>query len=227
MNRVMRMMVFVLVLAISFPVLAKSSRSMSFAVSKAGKVTGRMDVGVSYRDSGIFAVSSFIHGVAAVKEMKKGKQAIRTYAELDSNGSIGKYKRWEAKGRGDRYWFAFVYDGKLKVRHETGPGDKGTTKELGVAAQAVPLDFEQPHLAWLLIDNRRDAVECVGLNPTVMGKATVKNAGDEDVDVFGGGKERLTRWVVSGDCGEFTVFVDTNGAPKVMVSGSARFDRMK
>jgi len=226
MNRVPVMMAVVMAVAMSSPVLAKSSRSMSFAVSRDGKVTGRMDVNISKRDSGIFAVSSFVPGVAAVKEHKNGKPSIRTYAELDVNGAIGKFKRWEVKGKGDRYWFAFVYDGKVKVRHEKGAGDKGSTKELGVAAKTVPLDIEQPHLAWMLIDDHRDAVECVGLKTTVLGKATVQKVGDEDLDVFGGGKKLLTHWAVRGDCGEYSVYVDADGLPTVMVSGSARFDRM-
>jgi len=218
----MGVLVVAVMVALPLGTLAKGSGTFSFAVSKAGKVTGRMDVRVSRRDGGIFATSAFTPGVAAVKEHKKGKLTVRTYAELGRDGTIGKFKRWE----GEQYWFAFVYDKVLKVRYEKTSGVPGSVRDLG-AIKAVPLDTEQPHLAWLLADSGQNSVACVGLHPTRTGQAAIQKAGaDEEIDVLNGMKARVTRWTVSGDCGEYVVYVDPDGSPRVMVAGEARFDRM-
>jgi hypothetical protein len=122
---------------------------------------------------------------------------------------------------------AFNYEGKIKLRFENGPGDKGKVKELGAAEKVVPLDREQPQLAYLLVrDGRAGDVACAGASPGVLGKGHVARAGDEDVDLYGGGKATLAKWAVTGDCGEFQVYVDGQGEPVVMAAGATRYDRL-
>lgn len=197
-----------------------------YAVTRGGKVAGRMDVAHANRDGMTFVVTGFYPGQAAIKDRKGGKPSTRSYAELAGDGTLGKYKRWETKGKGYLYWMAFVFDGKVKVRHERGVGDKGRVKEVGAAEAVRPLDREQPQLAWLLTGPGKPAeTACVGLNPGTFGRARVALAGSEDVEV-GGTRRTLEKWTVSGDCGDYSVWRDARGEPVVMTSGSTRYERL-
>ena len=200
----------------------------TFAVSRAGKAAGRLEVGIARRDGETFAVSACYPGVSVAKALpKKAKPAVRSYAELGQGGTLGKYKRWEPRGKGEQYWFVFPFEGKVKLRYEKGPGDKGKVKVLGEGDRVVPLDREQPQLAWLLAGPGKPAeTACAGANPAVFGKAQVRRSGSEEVDLYGGGKATLDRWVATGDCGDFSVYLDASGDPVVMLSGQTRYDRV-
>jgi hypothetical protein len=199
-----------------------------FAVSKGGKLTGRLDVGVARRDGTLFAVAGFYGGAAAVKEKRtRAKPEGRSYAELEPDGTLGKYKRWEAKGQRNLYWMTFQYGGKVKARFETGLGNTGKVKDVGAGEKVVPLERDQPQLAWLLVDGgHAGPFACVGANPAVLGKAQLANAGPEEIDLAGGAKARLQKWTVTGDCGEYAVWVDAAGDPQVMSTGTTRYDRI-
>jgi hypothetical protein len=203
----------------------------SFVVSKGGKATGRLDVGYVVREDTRFMVGGSHTGAKAAQEAKRAKvkPPVRSYAELDPKGFLGRYKRWEPAGKGEKYWYLFQYEGKLKLRHEKGVGDKGSVKDAGAAGtQLVPLEKDQPQLAWLLTSGSRPAeVECVGAHPNVRGKATVARVGEEDTDLPGGQKARLTRWEIKGDCGEYTVMNDASGDPVVLACGGIRWDRKR
>jgi hypothetical protein len=210
------------------PAAAKDSESWQFVASRGGKTAGRFDVGIVHRDGTIFATGAYYKGEGAVKDRARRKgPAIRAYGELTGDGTLGKYKRWESGKGGDAYWMAFVYEGKTRVRHETG-GGSGKVTDLGKSEAVFPLDPGQPQLAFLLASggNADREVACVSASPSKLGKAKVHKGGEEDVDLPGGGKAKLVRWTVSGDCGSFSVYLDPEGEPKVMLADDVRFDRL-
>ncbi len=202
-------------------------KKWSFAVSKGGKLLGRLDVGVAKSADTLFASAPYYADPAAVKAKRGLKPAVRSYAELSPDGALGKYKRWETKGKGAQYWFAFPFEKKIRLRYEKGVGDKGKVKDLGTGDKVLPLDAGQPHLAYLRVGDGKPAdFACVAANPSAFGKAHVAKAGQEDVDLYGGGKATLTHWAVTGDCGDFQVYVDDKGEPVVMATGALRYDRL-
>ncbi|MBM4395255.1 MAG: hypothetical protein FJ087_06150 [Deltaproteobacteria bacterium] len=217
-----------LVVAVPASAEPKDVTKWPYAATRGGKVLGRLDVAFAKRDGQVYLVTGFYPGQAAVKDRKGGKPATRSYAELDPEGMLGKYKRWEVKGKGYLYWMAFLFDGKVKVRHERGVGDKGKVKDVGEAGKVRPLDHGQPQLAWLLTGAGKPAeIDCVGVNPGAFGKARVEKGGEEPVELTGGGKASLQRWEVGGDCGEYLVWTDGKGEPVVMETGGVRYERLR
>lgn len=207
---------------------AKDNPLVGFAESRNGKVVGRLDATVVVKEDAAYAVSVFYAGTAAVKDGKKGKPDYRSYAELDAGGLLGKLKYWEKAPNGEKYWMAFLFEGKVKVRHEKGPGDKGSAEELGKAEGVIPLQDGLPQLAWLRARlGQEGEFPCVSAKARKLGKATVRRVGEEEVDLPGGARESLVRWTVGGDCGTASVWVDNGGSPVVMTSGDARFDRIR
>ena len=217
------------VLAFAAPGWAKGGPApWRFAMSKGGKVLGRFDVNQVRNDEGVFATGFLYPGAAAVKDPGRPRPSLRSSAQLEKDGSLGKYKRWEAKGGKDLYWFAFVYEGVVKVRFEKGAGDKGRVKEAGKGEHVSPLDAGQPQLAWVLVATSTGdrEVSCIAARDETLGKATVRRGAEEQVDLPAGAKASLTRWDVKGDCGAYSIFVDKAGEPVVMVEGDTRYDRI-
>ena len=67
----------------------------------------------------------------------------------------------------------------------------------------------------------------MGVRPAAWGKARVRKVGREEVDLQGGGKASLERWLVEGDCGTYSVYLDASGEAGVMVAGETRYDRLR
>lgn len=201
-----------------------------FAVIRDGEEAGRMDVGLARRDGLVFLVSAFYPGRDAVHRlMKKDRPSRRSYAELPEPGVLGKFKRWETLGRVEHYWMLFALDGKVKVRHEKGAGGKAEVREVGKGTGVVPLDPGQPHLAWLLVATDRSArtVACANPVPGTVGQARVAPAGEEEVQTRDGPRRTAARYEVTGDCGTFIVWLDGQGEPLVLASGSERYVRLE
>jgi len=196
-----------------------------FAVVGGGKVTGRVDVGLVKRDNQVFLVSGFFPGSWAIKNPGSGKPTRRAYAELENDGTLGKYKRWDNRGKGYRYWMAFVFEGKVKIRYEKGVGDKGRVKDVAEATAVRPLDTSRPELAWLLLGLDKET-QCVGVNPQAFGKARVEKTGEEGVQLLDGRKLTLTHWRVTGDCGNYDVFTNAKGEPVVIQAQKLRYERL-
>ncbi len=201
-----------------------------FAVVRDGEETGRMDVGLARRDGLVFLVSAYYPGRDAVHRFtKKDRPSRRSYAELPEPGVLGKFKRWETLGRVEHYWMLFVLDGKVKVRHEKGAGGRAEVREIGKGAGVVPLDPGQPLLAWLAVAADRSArtIPCANAVPGTVGQARVAPAGDEEVQTRDETRRTAARYEVSGDCGTFTVWLDGQGEPLVLASGSERYVRLE
>jgi len=218
-----------LLLTVGEDAVGKGKPLWQFKATRAGDVTGRLDFGVVHRDGVIYSVSAFYSGKEALLHSKKLKPARRSYAELTETGVLGKYKRWDVVGRVERYWMTFVYKGTVKVRYEKGPRAKGVVREVGKAEAVVPLDGGQPQFAFLLASagtSGREAT-CVGVAPAVWGTARVEQVGPDEIvledDIVE--KREVNRWKVTGDCGEYDVYLDQYGQPLVITSGDRRYER--
>ena len=189
-----------------------------FKALKGSKVTGRYDFSVVARESGVFAVSMSFGDAKALGRKSPGRPEVRAYAELDTKGLLGRYKRWKARGKASLYWMAFVFEGKAKIRFEPEDGQHSKVTELGAAADVVPLEPDQPFLAWLLVRDRAErGVACMGTSSTSVGKAQVHKEGSVDgADV----------WKVSGDCGTFTVSLDAAGEPRTIATDGRSWERI-
>ncbi len=189
-----------------------------FKAVKGGKAAGRYDFSVVARDTGVFAVSMTYGDPKAVAKKKPGRPEVRTYAELEPSGQLGRYKRWKAKGKGALYWLAFVFEGKAKIRFEREDGSKAKVTELGDATEVFPLEADQPLLAWLLVRGKVEReVACMGTGSTVLGKARVRR-----LDGVEGGEG----WKIEGDCGAFTVVVDAAGEPRSITADGRAWERL-
>lgn len=219
-------------LFVCFPLFAQDeaqSPIIKFAVYNQGKVAGRMDFGVVKRDEITFAVSAFYQGESSVKNPKaKAKPTIRAAGELEGMGFLGKYKRWETQGKEEHYWFAFIYDGNIKIRHEIQIKKKNiaNVKEMGKMVQVVPLEPDQPGFALLLANAQTSDLSCISAKSMKVGKVSSQLQGEEEVATFGGVKRTLKKWVVSGDCGEYIIYLDEQGNPLVIISAGKTYQRM-
>lgn len=216
-----------LVVLLSHAYAQEDTNKWSFVVSRGGKAIGRLVVGIASAEDSWFVSAAFYEGEKAVKSVKGLHPKVRSYAELQKDMTIGKYKRWEPIGKGSRYWMLFPYEGKVRLRYEKGPGDKGRVKELGDGESVSPLDREQPQLAYLLVrSSRTGVVPCASANPAKLGTANVTKIGEEEIEIYGGSKQSLTKWTVTGSCGEFQIFVDGRNEPVVMTAGQIRYDKI-
>ncbi len=213
--------IFGLVLALAAPGLAGEKDRVvpwQFKAAKGGKAAGRYDLSVVSGDSGVFAVSMTYADAKAVGKPKPGRPDVRTYAELDSKGFLGRYKRWKTKGKSALYWMAFVLDGKAKIRFEMEDGQKSKVVDLGAANEIVPLEPDQPLLAWLLVRGRTEHdVACMGTTSTAPGKALVRK--DNQVE----GQET---WKVEGDCGTFSLTLDAAGELQKVTTEGRSWERV-
>jgi hypothetical protein len=189
-----------------------------FKALKGDKVTGRYDFSVVARESGVFASSMSYGGAKALGKKSPGRPEVRAYAELDAKGHLGRFKRWKARGKAALYWMAFLYEGKAKIRFEQEDGKHGKVTEVGEALEVVPLEADQPFLAWLLVRGLVEReVACMGTASVTLGKARVVREGSVDgADV----------WKVSGDCGTFTIALDAAGEPRVIKADGYSWERV-
>ncbi len=230
-----------------------SGRSLiEFKVTRGDKVEGRYDMGIVRNEGSTFVVGNFYPGAQALKGKKRGAPDNRLYGELDSEGRLGKYKRWVKHGVTQEYWMVFLFKNEIKLRHEDVEGGKGRVDVLGkilgktpakepgkaavaISAEApltvlpgvVPLDPGMPALAWALLGKAPFAHEamCAGTTPGAWGKAWIVSAGTRDFADEENGTVTLAHWKVEGDCGAFDLFLGDDGIPVRMVAGDRKYER--
>ncbi|HOU55162.1 MAG TPA: hypothetical protein PLQ97_14630 [Myxococcota bacterium] len=203
------------------PARAQSPKPWAFEVQKKGRAVGRYDCNIVADPQGIFAVAASYDGPKALKSPRPGSPAVRCHAELDPRGALGKYKRWKNVGKGGAlYWFAFVVDGEVRLRHEGVGNAKPKVTSLGRGEAVRPLEEDQPVLAWVLVRDRHEGeFLCVGSRSQGIGKGIVRKASGEGI-------EATEAWEVSGDCGSFRVEVGPDGNPQRFVAGDTVWKRM-
>jgi hypothetical protein len=224
----------------------KKKKIKTYRVIRADKVVGRFDMNTARQDGEIFVVSAYYPGTKALHASRPGSPTVRSYAELDGQGYLNRYKRWEKVGKQEPYWFAFVHEKNVRVLHEPDAGGKGKVKVLGPAQQVVPIDGEMPQLAFTALAVLRQEREfsCVGVKPSAWGKGRIIKVGNVpqgdkaaamDSDPleegeqgekvpFAGPVPTLERWRVDGDCGRFEIYLDGTGEAVRMVAGETNFE---
>lgn len=211
---------------------ARARESWRYAVKLDENVLGRFEAKIVERDNLKFASSAFVKGAKAVESKKRGTPDVRSYAELDATGAIGKYKRWKNMGKVDSYWMYFVAEKKVKLRYV--PATKpAQVNVIAPEAPMVPLEPDQPHLAVMLIDKAvpERTVECVGASPQTKGHARVTRAIVPQVDSTDAtetttGESDVTVWKIDGDCGTFEITLNSSNEPVLMKSGDVIYERL-
>jgi len=206
---------------LALPAAAQSPKPWVFEVQRKGRAVGRYDFNTVVDPEGIFAVAASFEGARALKSARPGSPSVRCHAELGSGGTLGKYKRWKNVGKGGAlYWFAFVVEGEVRLRHEGAGNAKPKVTSLGRAEAVRPLEEDQPVLAWLLVRERREGeFSCIGSRSQGIGKGQVRRAS-------GHGEPSGEVWEIRGDCGTFQVELGSEGEPVRFVAGDTVWTRM-
>lgn len=206
---------------------AQARSLIEFKVVQSGKDLGRYDMGVVRNEGGTFVVGNFYPGAQALTGKKRGTPEHRLYGELDTEGLLGKYKRWLRHGGNQEYWMVFLFKNEIKVRHEDVEGGKGQVSVLGKGTAVVPMDPGMPALAWALLGTQpvEREMACAGTTTGAWGKARVVSKGARDFDDGEGGKVSLAHWKVEGDCGTVDLFLDAAGVPQRVQAGDRQYER--